>query len=39
MPALVAFEVNRDLRLDFDWFAVQIVRLVSPLANRLEGGC
>lgn len=31
---LVRLEVDRDLGLDFDWVSIQIIGLVSPLADR-----
>ena len=36
--SLVCFEVDRDLRLDFDWIAIEVVRLVSPLADSFQRG-
>ena len=37
-PFLVRFEVDRDLGLDFDWIAIEVVRLVSPLADSFQRG-
>ncbi len=36
LPSLVCFEVDRDLRLDFDWIAIEVVRLVPPLAHSFH---
>jgi len=35
---LVCFEVDRNLRLDFDGFAIEVVRLVSPLVDSFQRG-
>src|ERR1700687_733027 len=35
---LMSLKIDGDLRLDLDRFAVEIVRLISPLPHRLEGG-
>ena len=35
---LVCFEVDRDLRLDLYWRAIEVVGLVSPLADGFDSG-
>src|ERR1700690_4120083 len=33
---LLSSEVDSDLRLDLDRFAIEVIRLISPLANGLK---
>ena len=36
--SLLSSKADRDLRLDLDWLAIKVVRLVSPLPDGIEGG-